>query len=71
MTKQLSLFDDDELVPIPECSAIALRIYRTPQRIAQLTIEAARIWQQRHPGKDVLDIITPDWRPYVRAHLKI
>jgi alpha-galactosidase/6-phospho-beta-glucosidase family protein len=42
MTQQLQLFGDEELVPIPECSSLALELYGTPERVAQLTIEAAR-----------------------------
>ena len=69
MTQQLQLFGDEVLVPIPECSSLALELYGTPERIAQLTIEAARRWEQQHQGKDVMEMISPDWRQYVKANL--
>lgn len=67
--QELQLFGDEVLVPIPECSSLALELYGTPERIAQLTIEAARRWEQQHPGKDVMEMISPDWRQYVKANL--
>lgn len=66
---QLSLFGDDAVVPIPECSDIVLRTYGTPERVAQLTVEAARRWRAQHPDKDVFEMLPPSWRAYVRAHL--
>ena len=69
MSEQLSLFGDDAVVPIPECDDMMLKIYGTPENIARLTIEAARKWKQKHPGKDVMEIIAPSWREYVKANL--
>lgn len=69
MAQQLSLFGDDVLVPIPECSSLALEKWGTPERVAQLTVESARRWRSKHPGKDVFDIIPPTWRAYVKANI--
>lgn len=68
--KQLQLFSDEEMcVPIPECDPIMLKMYGTPERIARLTVEAARRWKQQHPKRDVLKRIPPSWREYVKANL--
>lgn len=69
MSIQLSLFSDEELVPIPECSSFALEKYGTPERVARLTVEAARRWKRQHPGKNVMDVIPPTWREYIKANL--
>lgn len=70
MTRQLQLFTDEEMgVPIPECSPIALEKYGTPERVARLTLEAARRWKSQHPKQDVMEIIPPDWRAYIKANL--
>lgn len=67
---QLMLFTDEEMgTPIPECSQLALEKYGTPERVARLTLEAARKWQRQHPKNDVMEIIPPDWREYVKANL--
>ena len=69
MSKQLMLFGMDEPTPIPECSKLALEIWGSPERIARLTLEAARRWKAQHPGRDVMEAISPDWRDYVRENL--
>lgn len=67
--EQLSLFGDETVIPIPECSPIALEKFGTPERVAKLTVEAARRWKQQHPGQNVMDIIPPTWRAYIKANL--
>ena len=68
--KQLQLFSDEEMgVPIPECDPITLKIYGTPEKVARLTVEAARKWKQQRPDKDVFELIPPSWREYVKANL--
>lgn len=70
MAMQLQLFTNEEMgVPIPECSPIALEMYGTPEKVARLTLEAARKWKTQHPKKNVMDIIPPDWREYIKANL--
>lgn len=69
MSIQLSLFSDEELVSIPEYSSFALEKYGTPERVARLTVEAARRWKWQHPGKNVMDVIPPTWREYIKANL--
>ena len=66
---QLSLFGDDEVIPIPECSPLAIEKYGSPEKIAQLTVEAARKWKRNHPGMDVMEIIPPSWRTYIKAKI--
>ena len=67
---ELKLFTEEEMgPPIPKCSDIALEKWGTPERVARLTIEAARKWKAAHPGKDVMEIIPPSWREYVKANL--
>lgn len=55
--------------PIPECSEIALAKYKTPERVARLTLEAARRWKARNPGRDLMEIIPPTWREFIKANL--
>lgn len=69
MVTELSLFRDDDIVPIPKCSNIALEKWGTPERVAQLMVEAARRWKQQHPRQNVLDVVSPDWRAYIIANL--
>ena len=65
---------DDEIVPIPDCTEFIEhfgkeRGYDTPVRVANEMMREARAWQRKNPGKDILEIITPDWRDYVNANL--
>ena len=48
---QLSLFGDDEVIPIPECS---------PVKITQLTVETARKRKQNRPDVDVVENLFSD-----------
>lgn len=48
---QLSLFGDDEVISIPECS---------PVKITQLTVEAARKRKQNRPDVDVMENLFGD-----------
>lgn len=64
-------FIDDEIVPIPECSGLmAMSGYKTPQALADEMVREARIWQKRNPSKDVMEIITPDWKEYINHKIK-
>lgn len=65
---------DDELVPVPDCTDLIgyfgkRRGFDTPAKVANEMIREARVWQGKNPEKDVLEVITPDWRDYVRANL--
>lgn len=64
---KLTLFG--EVVPIPECSHLMLERYGSAERIAQLMVEAARKWKRQHPKKDVFEILSPEWRAYVKANI--
>ena len=48
---QLSLFGDDEVISIPECS---------PVKITQLTVETARKRKQNRPDVDVMESLFGD-----------
>ena len=69
-----SLFDD---VPaVPDCTDLLnieeiRRKYRTPDKIACKMLDEAKSWQQRHPDKNVLDIVTPQWREYIKFNLSL
>ena len=67
--KQLSLFGDEELIPVPECMPLALEMYGTPARFAQAYVSAARRLMRKNPGKDVCEVITPEWRNYIMQNL--
>lgn len=43
-----------------------LRAYET----GDYTDIVTRIWQKRNPGKDVMEIITPDWKEYINHKIK-
>lgn len=65
---------DDELVPVPDCTDLIehfgkRRGFDTPAKVANEMVREARQWQGKNPDKDVMDIITPDWREYVRTNL--
>ena len=69
--EQLTFDFIDEIVPIPECSGLmAMSGYKTPQALADEMVREARIWQKRNPGKDVMEVITPDWKEYVNHKIK-
>lgn len=70
MATQLSLFGDDDLgVPIPKVDAILLEKYGTPERVARLMLEAVRKWKSENPKGNVLDIVPPSWKEYIKANL--
>ena len=69
----IGLFDDI-LVPVPDCTDFIehfgrRRGFDTPAKVANEMVREARTWQRKNPGKDVLEVITPDWRDYVSANL--
>lgn len=69
-----SLFDD---VPaIPDCTDFLnyepiKRKYGTPDKIASEMLDEAKRWQRQHPDKNVLDIVTPTWREYIKFNLQL
>ena len=69
----IGLFDNI-LVPVPDCTDLIehfgrRRGFDTPAKVANEMVREARAWQRKNPGKDVLEVITPDWRDYVSANL--
>jgi hypothetical protein len=65
----LGLFTDIE--PIPECATNLIdgKRFRTPLDVANEMLRECRIWQKNNPGKNVMDIITPDWVKYIKQNL--
>ena len=64
----LELFPNIE--PIPECDAlIDGKRYKTPGDVAQEMLRECRLWKRNNPGKNVMDIITPDWVKYIKQNL--
>ena len=64
----LALFADIE--PIPECDyLIDGKRYKTPGDVANEMLRECRMWQKNNPGKNVMDIITPDWVKYIKQNL--
>lgn len=73
MKCQIYLFDD-VLVPVPDCADLIeifgrRRGFNTPSKVANEMVREARVWQRNNPGKDVLEIVTQDWREYIKANL--
>ena len=66
---QLSLLFD-EVIPIPECSEL-MKITKLirPIDVADRMVQEVRVWQQKHPDRDVMEIITPDWEEYIKSRL--
>lgn len=68
----IDLFAD--VPPVPDCSDLLdidylKKKYRSAGNLANEMVREARQWQNQHPDKDVLEVITPDWREYVRYNL--
>lgn len=65
---------DDEIVPIPDCTEFIEhfgkeRGYDTPARVASEMLREAREWRRKHPGRDVMEIVTSPWQGYIRANI--
>lgn len=67
---QLS-FEFDDVIPIPDCSGIMeiTKKYKRPIDVANEMVRQAKLWQQKHPDRDVMEIITPDWKEYIKSRL--
>lgn len=69
-----SLFDD---VPaIPDSTDFLnyepfKRKYGTPDKIASEMLDEAKRWKRQHPDKNVLDVVTPTWREYIKFNLHL
>lgn len=69
----MGLFDD-LIVPIPDCTDFIehfgrKRGYDTPEKVANEIMREARKWLGEHAGRDVTEIIPPNWQEYVKANL--
>ena len=40
-----------------------------PIDVADRMVQEVRVWQQKHPDRDVMEIITPDWEEYIKSRL--
>ena len=66
---QLSLLFD-EVIPITECSELMkITKLKRPIDVADRMVQEVRVWQQKHPDRDVMEIITPDWEEYIKSRL--
>lgn len=78
-TMQLS-FEFDDMVPIPECGELLeLHNYlmkdpakkiETPAELANEMVRELKLWQEKNPGRDVIDIVPPNWKEYIKNRLK-
>lgn len=65
---ELELFSD--LEPIPECGDLLDgKRFINPSDVANEMLRECRLWQKNNPGKDVMDIVTPDWAKYIEQNL--
>lgn len=67
-------FFDNQIIPIPDCTELIALVGRkrgitSPSGIASQMLREARLWQARHPNRDIMEIITPDWREYIKQNL--
>ena len=44
-------------------------VYRIIVDAHELCHREVRVWQQKHPDRDVMEIITPDWEEYIKSRL--
>lgn len=66
---QLAL-EFEDVIPIPECrELIELTKFKRPIDVADDMVREARLWQEKHPDRDVMEIITPDWKEYIKSRL--
>lgn len=66
---QLSLLFD-EVIPIPGMLRIMkITKLKRPIDVADRMVQEVRVWQQKHPDRDVMEIITPDWEEYIKSRL--
>lgn len=64
--EQLTFDFIKEIVPIPDCSFLMdVTGLGTPIEVANEMVREARVWQENNPGKDVMDVITPEWKEYI------
>ena len=50
-----------ELLTVTEVSSI---------EVANEMVREARVRQENNPGKDVMDVITPEWKEYINHKIK-
>mgnify|MGYP000285414836 FL=1 len=68
---QLSLVFD-EIIPIPECSGLMkMTKFKRPMDLANEMVRGVKLWQQKNPDRDVMEIVSPAWKEYIKSRLKI
>jgi len=72
MMLMIDLFAD--VPPVLDCTELLAidylkRKYRTAANLANEMLREARQWQNQHPDKDVMEVITPDWKAYIAYNL--
>ena len=69
--EQLTFDFIEEIIPIPDCSFLMdVTGLRTPTEVANEMVREAQVWQENNPGKDVMDVITPEWQEYINHKIK-
>lgn len=43
--------------------------FKRPIDVAEEMVREAKLWQQKHPDRNVMEIITPDWKEYIKSRL--
>lgn len=60
-----------DVIPIPECSGLMeLTKFKRPIDLANEIVREAKLWLRKYPDGDVMDIITPEWKEYIKNRLK-
>lgn len=69
--EQLTFDFIEEIVSIPDCTFLMDATgLRTPSEVANEMVRKVRIWQEKNPGKGVMDVITPEWQEYINHKIK-
>lgn len=62
------LFSD--IAPIPDCEfLIDGKRFKSPSEVAREMLRECRVLQNKNQGKDVIDVISPDWKEYIKQNL--
>ena len=68
---QLSLVFDD-IIHIPECSVLMkMTKFKRPMDLANEMVREVKLWQQKNPDRDVMEIVSPAWKEYIKSRLEI
>lgn len=65
---------DNLVTPIPDCTDLLERYgvrhgIKSPTAIAREMLKEARLWQSRNKGEDVMEVIPPEWKDYIKENI--